>query len=159
MIDMTAFDKAWGVVKEDWRNTPIGRLIAQAGLTPQDLDNTLSESELRELEEYEAEEKRRMAEYDAKMAFHQAFLDEYMDGEMPDQSIPMPDQSIAARRFSEAQPMRIQWGSHELREGLGEIGDLLTDRRKHPKHGTVFRPPSIEDFMREKGIDPEGYKQ
>tara|TARA_R110002020_G_scaffold237288_1_gene449631 strand:+ start:1524 stop:1985 length:462 start_codon:yes stop_codon:yes gene_type:complete len=153
---MTAFDKAWGVVKEDWpvwfRNTPIGRLIVQAGLTPQDLDTTLSESELRELEEYEAEEKRRMAEYDAKMAFHQAFIDEHMEGEFPDQTIP-------ARRFSEAQPMRIQTGSLELRQGLGEIGDLLTDRRKHPKHGTVFRPDSIEDFMREKGIDPEGYKQ
>ena len=149
---MTAFDKAWDVVKEDWRDTPIGRLIAQSGLTPQDLDNTLSESELRELKEYEAEEKRRMAEYDAKMAFHQAFIDEHMEGEFP-------DQTISARRFSEAQPMRIQMGSHELRQGLGEIGDLLTDRRRHPKHGTVFRPDTIEDFMREKGIDPEGYKQ
>lgn len=149
---MTAFDKAWDVVKEDWRDTPIGRLIAQSGLTPQDLDNTLSESELRELKEYEAEEKRRMAEYDAKMAFYQAFLDEHMEGEMP-------DQSERAKRFREGKPMRIQMGSHELRQGLGEIGDLLTDRRRHPKHGTVFRPDTIQDFMREKGIDPEGYKQ
>jgi hypothetical protein len=150
---MTAFDKAWGVVKtDDWRNSPIGRLLVNAGLTPQDLDTTMSERDLRELAEYEADEKRRRAEYDAKMAFQQAFLDEHMGGEMP-------DQSEGIERFREAEPMRIQMGSHELRQGLGEIGDLLTDRRRHPIHGTVFRPPSIEDFMREKGVDPEGYKQ
>ena len=150
---MTVFDKAWAVVKEDdFRNSPLGRLLGNAGLTPQDLDNTMSESDLRELAEYEAEEKRRMDEYDAKMAFQQAFIDEHMGGEMP-------DSSESSKRFREGKPMRIQMGSHELRQGLGEIGDLLTDRRRHPIHGTVFRPPSIEDFMREKGVDPEGYKQ
>ena len=150
---MTAFDKAWDVVKvDDFRNSPLGRLLGNAGLKPQDLDNTMSESDLRELEEYEADEKRRRAEYDAKMAFQQAFLDEHMGGEMP-------DQDRDAKRFREGKPMRIQMGSDELRQGLGEIGDLLTDRRRHPIHGTVFRPPSIEDFMREKGVDPEGYKQ
>ena len=150
---MTTFDKAWGVVKaNDWQNSPLGQLLVNAGLTPQDLDNTMSERELRELAEYEAEEKRRMDEYDAKMAFYQAFLDEHMGGEMP-------DQDRDAKRFREGKPMRIQMGSDELRQGLGKIGDLLTDRRRHPIHGTVFRPPSIEDFMREKGVDPEGYKQ
>ena len=150
---MTAFDTAWGVVKaNDWQNSPLGQLLVNAGLTPQDLDNTMSERELRELAEYEAEEKRRMDEYDAKMAFYQAFLDEHMGGEMP-------DHDEDNKRFREGEPMRIQTGSHELRQGLGEIGDLLTDRRRHPIHGTVFRPPSIEDFMREKGVDPEGYKQ
>tara|TARA_R100001460_G_scaffold108189_3_gene158581 strand:- start:2471 stop:3115 length:645 start_codon:yes stop_codon:yes gene_type:complete len=151
MMIRRSFEKAWSVVKEDWRDTPIGRLIAQSGLTPQDLE-PLSESELRALEEDEAEEKRRMAEYDAKMAFYQAFIDEHFGGEFP-------DQDEVRRRFSEAKPMRIESGSHELRQGMGEIGDLLTDRRKHPIHGTVFRPASVEDFMREKGIDPEGYKQ
>tara|TARA_Y100001937_G_C7007932_1_gene279547 strand:+ start:104 stop:556 length:453 start_codon:yes stop_codon:yes gene_type:complete len=149
---MTAFDTAWDLLKkEHWRETPIGRLISQSPMAYDMLDTTVSAKEMAMLAAMEEEERQKMAEYDAKMAYYQAFLDDYMGGEMP-------DQKDAFRLFNEAKPMRIQMGSVPLRMGMGEVGDLLTDRRMHPKRGVVFRPPSIEDFMRDKGVDPMGYK-
>ena len=153
---MTAFDAAWDLLKkEHYRKTPIGRLISQSPMAYNMLDTSVSAKEMAMLAAMESameeEKKQKMAEYDAKMAYYQAFLDDYMGGEMP-------DQKDAFRLFDEAKPMRIQMGSVPLRMGMGEVGDLLTDRRMHPKRGVVFRPPSIEDFMRDKGVDPKGYK-